>query len=126
MNPAMPGKPPTPSDHVRKADENKKFGFGMNAAHPTSAGWALTALFYSALHYAEAYFLKISVQTDSHADLFDAIKFDPNLRKIYREYRHLFDYGYDARYRLIVYGKADIEKARPSIDAVERHIKNLL
>jgi hypothetical protein len=118
--------PATPVEHVKKADANKDFGYGMNAAHPTSAGWALTAMFYSALHYARAYLLKTHVQTDSHGDLFDAIKFDPKLKGIYAQYRHLFDYGINARYRLNVYGRADVEKAKPSLEFIEHHIKKLL
>ena len=112
--PPMPGKPPAPSDHVRKADENKSFGYGMIATHPTSAGWALTAMFYSALHYAEAYFLKTSKHVDNHGERSDAIKFDRNLSGIYGQYMHLFDYGFNARYRLKIYGKSDVEKAKPS------------
>jgi hypothetical protein len=122
----MPGKPPAPSDHVRKADENKSFGYGMIATHPTSAGWALTAMFYSALHYAEAYFLKTSKHVDNHGERSDAIKFDRNLSGIYGQYMHLFDYGFNARYRLKIYGKSDVEKAKPSLEAVEKHIKSLL
>jgi|CZKN01.1.fsa_nt_gi hypothetical protein len=124
--PPMPGKPPAPSDHVRKADENKSFGYGMIATHPTSAGWALTAMFYSALHYAEAYFLKTSKHVDNHGERSDAIKFDRNLSGIYGQYMHLFDYGFNARYRLKIYGKSDVEKAKPSLEAVEKHIKSLL
>ena len=122
----MPGKPPAPSDHVRKADENKSFGYGMIATHPTSAGWALTAMFYSALHYAEAYFLKTSKHVDNHGERPDAIKFDRNLSGIYGQYMHLFDCGFNARYRLKIYGKSDVEKAKPSLEAVEKHIKSLL
>src|ERR1035438_8032686 len=117
MDLPMPGKPPAPTDHVRKADANKDFGYAMNPAYPTCAGWALTAMFYSALHYAEAYFLKTSVRVDSHGDRLDAIKSDPNLSKIYAYYRHLSDYGFNARYRLTVYGKADVDKAKPSLEA---------
>lgn len=106
--PPMPGKPPAPSDHVRKADENKSFGYGMIATHPTSAGWALTAMFYSALHYAEAYFLKTSKHVDNHGERSDAIKFDRNLSGIYGQYMHLFDCGFNARYRLKIYGKSDV------------------
>jgi len=124
--PPMPGKPPAPSDHVRKADENKSFGYGMIATHPTSAGWALTAMFYSALHYAEAYFLKTSKHVDNHGERSDAIKFDRNLSGIYGQYMHLFDCGFNARYRLKIYGKSDVEKAKPSLEAVEKHIKSLL
>ena len=124
--PPMPGKPPAPSDHVRKADENKSFGYGMIATHPTSAGWALTAMFYSALHYTEAYFLKTSKHVDNHGERSDAIKFDRNLSGIYGQYMHLFDCGFNARYRLKIYGKSDVEKAKPSLEAVEKHIKSLL
>jgi hypothetical protein len=39
---------------------------------------------------------------------------------------HLFDCGFNARYRLKIYGKSDVEKAKPSLEAVEKHIKSLL
>jgi uncharacterized membrane protein len=122
----MPGRPPAPSDHVKKADANKHFGYAMNAKIPTAAGWALVAMFYSALHYAEAYLLKTSRRVTNHEQRLDAIKFDRNLTSIYAQYRHLSDYGYNARYNLITYGQADVDKAKPSLEAVERHIKSLL
>lgn len=126
MTPPLPGKPSHPTDHIRKAEENKGFGLGMNSAHPTSAGWALTAFFYSALHFAEAYFLKVAVHVDNHQQRFDRMRSDPKLQRIYPQYRHLYDYSYNARYTLRPYGKADVEKARPSLEAVEKHIRSLL
>lgn len=123
----MPGQPPTPAEHITKADENKKFGFAMIATHPTSAGWALVALFYSALHYAEAYFLKCAAKKpDSHQERFDAIKSDPRLKSIYSQYRFLYDYSYNARYTLRRYGKTDVDKARPAIEALEKYFKSLV
>jgi hypothetical protein len=122
----MPAKPPTPADHLGKAEQNKKFGLGMISTHPTSAGWALTALFYSAVHFSEAYFLKIAKRITNHQDRFDAIRSDPTLRRIYGQYMHLYDYSYNARYTLKVHGKADVEKAKPSLEAVEQHFKSLL
>ncbi len=123
---ALPGKPPTPADFVGKAEANKKFGLAMISTHPTSAGWALTALFYSAVHFSEAYFLKISKRIDNHIERFDAIKNDPLLKGIYGRYMHLYDYSYNARYTLRVHGKSDVDKAKPSLEAVEQHFKSLL
>jgi hypothetical protein len=122
----MPGKPATSADHLKKAEENKRFGMGMVSTHPTAAGWALTAFFYSALHFTEAYLREVSVVTEKHSERTDVIKGRPELSKIYSHYRHLSDCGYNARYMFNVYGKRDIEQALPSLEAVERHIKTLL
>jgi hypothetical protein len=128
MSLPTPGKPPQPNDHLKKADQNKAFGTATItiSSHPTSAGWALTAFFYAALHYTEAYLMKQSARLDNHQERIDAIKADPKLRRIYPQYRHLMDYSFNARYTLQVYGKPDVEKARPSLEAVEKHIRALL
>lgn len=70
----------------------------MVATHPTSAGWVLTAFFYSALHFSEAYLNKISVAPKNHSERTDQIKRLPELAKIYTHYRHLSDLGYNTTF----------------------------
>jgi hypothetical protein len=38
----------------------------------------------------------------------------------------LYDYSLNARYKMKRYSAADLGKAKPSLDAVENHIKGLL
>jgi hypothetical protein len=126
MNLLTPGKPPTSADHIKKAEENKKFGMGIAHDHPTPAGWALVALFYSALHFVEAYLNKRSIFPSNHNERKDQILTLPELNAIYSQYRFLSDFGFNARYRFNVYGKDQFREALPRLEQIERHIKTLL
>jgi hypothetical protein len=125
MNP-MPGKPPTSADHLSKAEDNKQFGLGMIRTHHVSAGWALTAMFYSAVHFAAAYLCTIGVTPETHGDRTDEILNRPELSEIYKNYRHLSDRSFNARYKFNIYGKHDVDQAIPSLERIEQHIRSLL
>lgn len=46
---------PSKDEHLAKAANNHKFAMALKDANSTVFGWKLTILFYSALHYVEAY-----------------------------------------------------------------------
>ncbi len=111
---------PSRNDHLSKAKRNRDFAYNLPKRDATHIGWALTALFYSALHYVEGYLAGFSYYVRNHDALKEEIHRNPELRSLYEDYRDLFDYAYNARYRMRNYSEADFEEAKASF----RRIRN--
>ena len=90
---------PSQSEHLTKALNNRKFAYGLPTTTPTAIGWALTALFYSALHYVEAYNAKFNAHFAKHEELNRDIGRNPVLMPIADDYLDLSAFSWNARYR---------------------------
>ncbi len=88
---------PTSPQHRAKA-ENNEF-FATDVGEPFW-DWAVTGLFYSALHYVEAYLASLHppFHPPTHQIRDSLIHREPRLRPIYVDYRELQDESRDARY----------------------------
>jgi hypothetical protein len=116
---------PSRSEHLAKAENNKGFADAIKLSNPTSVGWALTALFYSALHYVEAFNGKYNLHCKSHHQLKADIAKNPQLLTIFDEYSGLLDYSWNARYEVAVYGKREFDEASEYHAAIKKHILDL-
>lgn len=118
---------PSKQDHVRKADENAAFALSLTLDNQTRIDWALIILFYSALHYVEAYLATLGQHLKSHRSRDSVVGRDPNLKKIFPEYQDLTFYGYNARYEMYGFTSDDVTKrAAKEFAAVKTHLKPLL
>jgi hypothetical protein len=117
---------PSQAEHLSKATNNKQFADGLPKGTPTAVGWALTILFYSALHYVEAYNAKFNEHFTKHEDLNRDIQRNPQLSPIYDDYRDLSSFGWNARYRPVAYGDQELNEALQCHAAVQRHVTELL
>ena len=109
---------PTQPEHLYKAKNNKSYADKMSRDTPTSAGWVLTVLFYSALHYIEAYNAKFGHHCYNHTDRNKDIGKNPVLKPIYKNYLELYTFGWNARYKPCGYGEKQIREAIESHAAV--------
>lgn len=73
---------PLKSEHLTKAQANEKFADSLDASVYPNADWALTALFYSAVHYVEAYFATKSIHSVDLRARDSAIRRDVKLEGI--------------------------------------------
>jgi hypothetical protein len=89
---------PSRDEHLNKARKNKEFAESLKLDNPTCVGWALTALFYSALHYIDAYNAKYNKHCRTHQDLTDNIERNPVLEAISDDYSDLLTFSWNARY----------------------------
>ena len=117
---------PLQAEHLYKATNNKRFADAIRPITPTSSGWIITILFYSALHYVEAYNAKFNWHFRSHDDLKRDIARNPQLSKIFEDYSELLTFSWNARYQPCNYGEDDVKQARECYDAVVEHITSLL
>jgi hypothetical protein len=117
---------PSKNEHLGKAVSNKKFAEAIKSSSPTYVGWAMTALFYSALHYVEAYNAKFNTRFTNHQDRNADIKDNPVFAPIRDDYLDLCNLSYNARYEAVNYGAEKLKEAQEYQAAVERHITGMI
>jgi hypothetical protein len=91
--------------------------------------WAAVALFYSALHYIQAFLVErgLGGMVENHATRNKLVNTVSELRDISASYRHLHDTGWDCRYRGPMINREDIEGLlRPDFVRVKNKIMSLL
>jgi hypothetical protein len=115
----MPSEP----DHLTKAANNEKFADSLSLNGRTEVEWALTALFYSALHYVEAYLHKqFKIDSRNHDSRDKAINRDSRLRRVFVEYQKLKTLGWAARYSRTEFGRQAYIDARPHLSTIKAKI----
>ena len=85
------------------------------------------SLFYSAMHYVEAYLATTNQHLRSHMTRDTVLGRDSVLKAIYSEYQDLKYYGYVARYEMHQFTKEDfLSDAVPQFPAIKDHISRSL
>ena len=89
---------PAKDDHLNQAHHNFQFYQSVNSSQYPD--WAITALFYTALHYIDAYLatLPLAVHPSNHGMRDNCMSRLPALRAIYNEYSFLKSHCHTARY----------------------------
>ena len=121
-------EPPLPSkeEHIAKAEGNSALALSMTLENQPKIDWALVILFYSAMHYVEAYLATLGQHLRSHTTRDNFVGRDARLRKIFSEYQDLKYYGYNARYEMQKFTAADVTDAATSLATVEAYIRTIL
>jgi len=118
----MPGK----SDHVRKAQHDERFVASFDLDSTPYLDWVITALFYSGLHYVEAYFATRSLHSADHRTRDSAVQRDPNLKQLYNDYSELKNFSINARYYMVQFTAEEVRDLQPRLDAIRRHVSPYL
>ncbi|MBS1823530.1 MAG: hypothetical protein JST61_16420 [Acidobacteria bacterium] len=117
----------TSQEHVAKADNNAAFGKSLDLGSQCNIDWALTALFYSAVHYVDAYLANSGNPPhayNTHGKRERFVATDSKLKRVNREYMDLKNFGINARYYCSV-TKADkvTTEAIPALEAIRNHLR---
>jgi hypothetical protein len=91
---------PSRADHIARAEENEAFAKSLDQAKPLYVDWGITVLFYSALHYVDAYLAIKPLHPPNHDARDTAIQNNGSLSPIYKDYRRLKDQSRAARYEI--------------------------
>jgi len=111
---------PSIDEHIKKATENEAFAKLLNASSQASINWKLIILFYTALHYVEAYLAKhLRMHLKLHTDRDNWVSKETNLKRIRLEYAHLKYFGFNARYEADQFKENDVNEALTDLAAVE-------
>jgi hypothetical protein len=88
--------------------------------------WAVTVLFYAALHLVEAT-LAPSVHSPNHNARHQTVHLDPRLRPIYCHYCELYYRSLDARYDCISFGPLQAQHLYVTrYEPIKNHLRPLL
>ena len=115
---------PSKTDHAAKAVHDEKF---VSTLGDPYWDWAVTGVFYAALHYVEAYLATKRIHSPSHPVRDSHINRDSVLRAIYPDYRDLKDESRTARYDVIQFRSNDLARMQQLLatikTAIAPHIK---
>ena len=117
---------PSTPQHRAKAENNE---FLISELDNPFWDWAITATFYTALHYVEAYFANRipALHPATHQMRDNYINSDVKLRPIYVDYRQLEDESRDARYDASIdLTQSDATQAKRNLERIKNVIVPLL
>jgi hypothetical protein len=117
---------PTQTEHEREARENEAFFQSLDKAISRNRKWMVTALFYAALHWAEALFAnQLGLHVDSHQRRERSLH---RLRfPLLREYIQLHDASRAGRYQMVRFSKQDVDDLfHACFVPIRNHILNAL
>lgn len=118
---------PNQADHLKKAQHNESFVKSFNLNSTPFLDWVITGMFYSALHYMEAYFAKQKFHSPDHRTRDSNIQRDSNLRKLFVAYSELKNFSVNARYAIKEFVASDVKGTlQPHLDLVRSTIIPLL
>ena len=104
-------------DHLALAEKNEQFAEALPALPQRFPEREITALFYSALHYASAFLATQGHYPESHGHRNNLVR---NLTNIGEHYRNLYSLGRDARYRGVTFTPQRVSELR---DGAFRRVK---
>jgi hypothetical protein len=91
---------PDQQKHLAQAQHNEELYHHLADATPRFIDWQITALFYAALHYVDAYLAKFAIHPNSHEERSTWMGRESVLKTIYAVYRDLQNRSRDARYEI--------------------------
>lgn len=118
---------PSKNDHKAKAEHDKEFVDSLDLSTTPYLDWAITGLFYAALHYVEAYFATMKRHSPDHRTRDSAIQRDSRIKTIYDDYNELKNYSINARYYMVRFAEPEVRKNLvPRLDNIRGRISPLL
>ncbi len=119
---------PTSQEHVERAKHNQRFAEHFDLDKTEFRDWVVTGFFYSALHWIDAYLVRLNKKTDDgHASRNTLTNTEKELNPISRPYRLLYSYSRNARYNLVDFTPERIrQEVIPKLQHVREHIEKLL
>ena len=89
------------TEYIQQAAHNADLASYLRQTGKNCLDWAVTCLFYAAIHYINAYLVKKHIPLPtSHRGRRNIVRSDSVLSQICQDYCHLGDESRDARYKL--------------------------
>jgi hypothetical protein len=100
---------PTPYEHIAQARANEALSLRLELSEPD---WALTIMFYAALHWVSAYLALVGIFATTHQTRSRAIYSRTELAAIRNHYFFMQDKSEGARYDCVHFSASDIARIR--------------
>jgi hypothetical protein len=109
---------PSKEDHRGKAEHDEFFV--SNVGNPFF-DWQISGVFYSALHYVDAYFATLNIHPRTHAERTTFVNL--KLKPVYIDYRELLNESREARYEpASIFNQDDVTRVQRSLDAIKKAV----
>lgn len=118
----------TAPEHIERAKRNQRFAEHFDLDTTEFRDWVVTGYFYSALHWIDAYLVKVNKKTDDgHSSRNTLTNTEKELNPISRPYRKLYSYSRNVRYELLEFSAESIRTdVIPKAKAVRDYLEKLL
>jgi len=119
---------PTTTQHLAQAATNERLALAWEATDPE---WAVTALFYAALHYVDAFFY-LDGQINHTLDGFRShtertVEVAHRLTSVFVAYKRLLDRSREARYDCVTFNTGWVQRLRESsLLPIKQHVETEL
>jgi hypothetical protein len=114
----------TAADHYAQGQRNEAFYHQIGGSGSSHPEWAMTALFYTAVHEIEAALLKLNAPpSKDHTDRKAGVRV--RLSAAAPEYEQLFRLSMDARYGCVHHGAPVLQKAEQRLAAIRAVIASV-
>ncbi len=124
---------PSIGQHQTQAKHNEDFFGSIDLVSSPFRDWAVTALFYGALHHINCLLHCLGytdAQIDTHRDTENCLRRHPKLKKernFRNNYRHLKDDSEDARYRCYRHSETQVRAlANTQFADIRRFVKQIV
>lgn len=108
---------PTLQRHLAQAERNERLADAMASATERYMEWEVTVLFYSALHYVDAFLATRGLHPKNH---YDRKQLVANQTNVARYYEILFKRSMNARYHFYQFTPQEVDRIR---DGAFRRVK---
>jgi uncharacterized protein (UPF0332 family) len=118
---------PSVNEHIQQAEKNERFFNDFDLKNTQFLDWAITALFYSALHYVDAYLATKSQHPFNHRKRDWRLTKEQKLKNIYSYYVELKNRSEDARYKIVQFPPRFVSSLEvKEFTHVKSHIRSLI
>ncbi len=115
---------PSESVHKRQAEHNKQFLDWLDLDTTKYLDWAVTVIFYTALHFVEWLLASKGLHSDTHDTRHQLMGSVSELKPIYPDYRELEFQSYRSRYEGAQFARDFVKgKLIPKLERIESHIR---
>ena len=115
---------PALNQHLPLAESNEGFAESIAELPNRFPDWEITVLFYSALHYADAFLATQDIHPRSHDSRIRSIR---SLISVWEDYRDLYQLSLDARYNAVSFTAESADAVRSgSFRRVKDEVYSLL
>ena len=108
------------ADHILQAEHNERLYEALDRV--VYSDWAMTSLFYAALHYVDALILQNGVQPDSHQTRNRKVSQLTVLKPILRQYLDLKARSQSARYDGYSYSTEELVLSKNDLESIKKQV----
>ena len=101
---------PNQQEHLKKASHNENFYQSLALESTPYKDWLVVGVFYTALHFIDAYLAKRHIHPFSHAMRDDWVKKNRELDEIWLDYRDLKEFRMKASYKIYEFTTEEIRR----------------